>query len=562
MAAILFYAPWCFYSQQMMPAWDLAHQKMQLHEPPVPLARIDASRYGNIGDKYGVSAFPTMKLFVDGNVFDYDPHQGRGWQQIVKWVNRHIDRDHILSKVDDIEHYLHDNELNVVGLYPDGYNSTVFGASARHFDDVIFAEARGSEVSRGIADKLAVHATLTCETMTVGQSREGKKAVTLPRADMKCSDSPRNPQRPEWSDSFKVEVQGAEMTVTRADSRDGWQQNLQIKCCDDESHPSGEQKQLVKIDVPSIVMFMPHDERFAVYDGDLEDTHALDKWITGRRTPMIMSLNDQTAEKLLAGGSTPVVFLIRKEGSSSEVEGVLREAAKQLRGRIIVCFSGLSTPIEKRFGEVAGVDESALPVVTLIEAHAGSGGPFHTSKKFRLSTAGLTVQGVVQFVDDYEGKRLKPWLRSEPAPSAEDQFDGGVGIVVGSTFVEVAQDPSVDVLIDFYAPWCGHCRKFEPHYKELARKLKHVSSLRIMKVDATRNELEGMSIMGFPTIVLFPAGPSPKHQVYYQGSRQPDDMVRWLKDHCSLKFDDRPPKQEKVEDPVESGLLDPSEEDL
>ncbi|CAK0903708.1 unnamed protein product, partial [Prorocentrum cordatum] len=37
-AAILFYAPWCFYSQQMMPAWDLAHQKMQLHDPPVPLA--------------------------------------------------------------------------------------------------------------------------------------------------------------------------------------------------------------------------------------------------------------------------------------------------------------------------------------------------------------------------------------------------------------------------------------------------------------------------------------------------------------------------------------------
>ncbi|CAK0861831.1 unnamed protein product, partial [Prorocentrum cordatum] len=280
-----------------------------------------------------------MKLFIDGTVFDYDPHQGRGWQQIVKWVNRHIDRDHIISKVDDIEHYLHDNELNVVGLYQDGYNSTAFGVSARHFDDVIFAEARGSEVSRGIAEKLAVHATLTCETMTVGQSHEGKKALTLPRADMKCSDAPRNPQRPEWTDTFKVEVAGTEMSVSRADSNGGWQQNLQIKCCDDESHPSGEQKKLVKIDVPSVVMFMPHDERFAVYDGDMEDTHALDRWISGRRLPMVMSLNDQTAEKLLAGRETPVLFLIRKD-EGAEPEGVLREAAKQLRGRILICFSG------------------------------------------------------------------------------------------------------------------------------------------------------------------------------------------------------------------------------
>jgi len=309
------------------------------------------------------------------------------------------------------------------------------------------------------------------------------------------------------------------------------------------------------------VMFMPHDERFATYNGDLEDAHALERWISGRRLPMVMSLNDQTAEKVLAGGGTPVVFLIRKEGEADEAETVLRSAAKLLRGKIIICFSGIRTPIEKRFAEVAGVDESALPVVTLVEAHAGNGGPFHTSKKYRLSTSGLTVDSVTQFVADYEAKRLKPWLRSEPVPSAEDQYDGGVGIVVGSTFVETAQDESKDVLIDFYAPWCGHCRKFEPTYKEIAKKLKHVSSLRIMKVDATRNELEGMSIMGFPTIVLFAAG-SPKQQVYYQGSRQSDDIVRWLHDHCSLKFDDRPPKEEKAEDPVESGLLDPSEEDL
>jgi protein disulfide isomerase len=256
-----------------------------------------------------------------------------------------------------------------------------------------------------------------------------------------------------------------------------------------------------------------------------------------------------------------VLFLIRQD-SDAALEAVLTESAKLLRGRIVVCMTGVRTPIEKRFMELAGADESQLPVVTLIEAHSGSG-PYHTSRKYRLDPKGMTKDSVVKFVTDYEQQTLKPWLRSEPVPSAEDMMDGGVGILVGSTFVETAQDASKDVLIDFYAPWCGHCRKFEPQYKELAKKLRHVKSLKIMKLDATRNEIEGMNIMGFPTIVLFRAGKSPKQQIQYQGSRQPDDIVRWLQDHCTNKFDAKPPPDAKAADEaVESGLLDPSEEDL
>lgn len=558
--AILFYAPWCFYSQQVMPAWDLASQKLMLHDPPVHLAKIDAHRYGSVSDKYGVNAFPTMKLFVDGAVFDYDSHQGRGWQQIVKWVNKHIDRDHVLKKVEDVDHYLHDNDLNVVGLFPDGYNSSTFTKSARHFDDVIFAESRGTEISTQVAEHLSRHATLVCETVDLGRSLNNTKEVTLPRLGMHCSDTPRNPQRSEWTDRFSATVQGDKAIVKRLDEAGGWQQHLQIKCCDDENTTVVKEK--YKISVPSIVMFMPHDERFAIFDSKLEDIHALDRWITARRTPMVMRLTQETADKILDAGpeKTPVLFLISRE-PHAELERELREAAKQLRGRVLVCFSGMSSQIEKRLADVAGVDEESQAVVTLVEAHSGTG-PYHTARKFRVPIAGLTSASVVQFVTDYEEGRLKPWLRSEPEPTAEDIAANPVGVLVGSSFTETAHDESKDVLIDFYAPWCGHCRKFEPNYKDVARRLKHVKSLKIMKLDATRNEVEGMSIMGFPTIVLFPAGKAPKKQVTYQGSRQPDDMIRWLTEHCSIKFDGRPPSKQDNQDPVASGLLDPSEEDL
>lgn len=554
--AILFYAPWCYYSQQMMPAWDLAAQKLKLHDPPVPLAKIDSHRYGSVGDKYGVNAFPTLKLFIDGAVFDYDSHQGRGWQQIVKWVNRHIDRDHTLKSVEDADHYLHDNDLNVVGLFPDGYNSSIFVHSARHFEDVMFAESQGTEISKQIADHLSKHATLVCETIDIGQSHNNTKEGVLPRPGMHCSDAPRNPQRPEWTDRFSATVSGEKVVVHRNDSTDGWQQLLQLKCCDDEK--TTEAKDRYHIPVPSLVMFMPHDERFAIFDGNINDIHAIDKWISARRTPMVMRMSPETAEKILGTGTekTPVLFLISRD-EQPQLEKTLREAVRKLRGRVLVCFSGLSSPIEKRLAEVAGIDEGG-PVITMIETHSGTG-QFHTARKFRLPTQGVTPEAVSEFISDYEKGTLKPWLRSEPEPTAEDM--DAVGVLVGTSFTAVARDESKDVLVDFYAPWCGHCRKFEPSYKALAQKLKHVKSLKIMKLDATRNEVEGMSIMGFPTIILFPGGKQ-KNEVTYQGSRQPDDISRWLQEHCTFKFDPHPPAGEVQEDPVESGLLDPSEEDL
>merc|ERR1719262_1335946 len=123
--AVLFYAPWCFYSQQTMPAWDVAAQKLSLHDPPVRLAKVNAHRWSVLADRYGINAFPMIKLFVDDTIFDYD-RGGRSWPQIVKWANRHVDRDHVLKTTDDLDTFLHDNDLNVIALFQDGDNNTAF----------------------------------------------------------------------------------------------------------------------------------------------------------------------------------------------------------------------------------------------------------------------------------------------------------------------------------------------------------------------------------------------------------------------------------------------------
>ena len=67
-------------------------------------------------------------------------------------------------------------------------------------------------------------------------------------------------------------------------------------------------------------------------------------------------------------------------------------------------------------------------------------------------------------------------------------------------------DTPYDVFIVFHAPWCGHCRKLEPTWRELAEKLKDVETLVVAKIDATRNEVPGVR--------LFYAGVSPYKDVF------------------------------------------------
>ena len=57
--------------------------------------------------------------------------------------------------------------------------------------------------------------------------------------------------------------------------------------------------------------------------------------------------------------------------------------------------------------------------------------------------------------------KLKAHIKSQPKPKKQ----GSVVTVVGKTFEEIVMNEKKDVLIEFYAPWCGHCKKLEPIYK-------------------------------------------------------------------------------------------------
>ena len=59
-------------------------------------------------------------------------------------------------------------------------------------------------------------------------------------------------------------------------------------------------------------------------------------------------------------------------------------------------------------------------------------------------------------------------MKSESIP---DDNDGPVTVIVGKNFNDVVNDDTKDVLIEFYAPWCGHCKALAPKFEELGEKV-------------------------------------------------------------------------------------------
>lgn len=119
-------------------------------------------------------------------------------------------------------------------------------------------------------------------------------------------------------------------------------------------------------------------------------------------------------------------------------------------------------------------------------------------KKFNLGHSQVNKAVLSTFVSDYLEGKLTPTLKSAEPPADNS---APVKVVVGKTFEQIALDNTKDVLLEFYAPWCGHCKSLAPIYDELAEKFSSVKSIVIAKMDATANEVERVCSC-FPLVFL------------------------------------------------------------
>lgn len=86
-------------------------------------------------------------------------------------------------------------------------------------------------------------------------------------------------------------------------------------------------------------------------------------------------------------------------------------------------------------------------------------------------------------------------------------------------------------LVEFYAPWCGHCKKLTPIYEELGDKMA-AEEVEIVKMDATANDVPPQfNVKGFPTLFWLPK--NTKTPKTYEGGREVDDFIKYIAEHAT-----------------------------
>jgi protein disulfide-isomerase A1 len=210
-----------------------------------------------------------------------------------------------------------------------------------------------------------------------------------------------------------------------------------------------------------------------------------------------------------------VAFLFRSAEDAATLDAELTDVAKAYRGTAVFVTADFG---EQRLNQYIGVEP---PGPHFIFCEIPQGGAL---RRFPLEGA-VTSESMSALVASYNAGTLKPTLKSDPIPATNP---GPVVVVVGKNFNDIVLDETKDVLLEVYAPWCGHCKKLEPTWNDLGKAFATDSNIVVAKMDGTTNEADGLSAQGFPTILFYPAGTKTAAGTPYSGARELSDFKSFI----------------------------------
>lgn len=290
----------------------------------------------------------------------------------------------------------------------------------------------------------------------------------------------------------------------------------------------------------AVVMFRPKhlqnkfEDSTLVYDGSASDKGALATWIADNIHGLCGHRTGDNAKDF----KMPLVVAYYAVDYAKNVKGT-----NYWRNRVLKVgkeFSEFNFAISNKDDFMSELTEYGFeaafgdkPVVAARDAKG---------LKYKMSTE-FDMENFKDFLTQLEAGNVEPWIKSEAVP---DNSAPGVKTAVAKNFDELVTNSEKDVLIEFYAPWCGHCKKLTPIFEELGEKLAE-ESVEIVKMDATANDVPPQfEVKGFPTLFWIPKGKKPES---YNGGRELDDFVKYIAENASdeLKGYTRKGTEKKVE---------------
>jgi len=295
------------------------------------------------------------------------------------------------------------------------------------------------------------------------------------------------------------------------------------------------------VEGPAVVLYRPanlknkFEESSLTYSGGESDKAVLVQWIKdsyhglcGHRT----TSNTKDFSLPLVTAYYAVDYAKNPKGTNYWRNRVLKVAKE---------FPGYNYAVSNKDDFQQELSEFGLEYVSgdepVVTARDASGQKYKMEDKF-------SMPAFTDFLTQLEAGNLEPYMKSEALP---DNSASNVKVAVAKNFEELVTKNEKDVLIEFYAPWCGHCKKLTPIYDELGDKMAE-EDVEIVKIDATVNDVPPtFDVKGFPTLYWLPKGT--KKPVSYNGGRELDDFVKYIAEHATdeLKGYNRKGKEKKSE---------------
>ncbi|XP_077365522.1 protein disulfide-isomerase A4 [Festucalex cinctus] len=553
---IEFYAPWCGHCKQFAPEYEKIAQTLKENDPPIPVAKVDATEAKDLGSRFEVSGYPTIKILKRGEAVDYDGD--RTEKAIVARVQE-------ISQPD----WKPPPEATLV-LTAKDFDETVNNA------DIILVEFYAPWC--GHCKRLAPEYEKAAKELS-------RRSPPIPLAKVDAT------AESEIASRFDVTGYPTLKMFRKGkvfDYNGPREQHGIVDYMGEQAGPPSKQVQaakqvqeLLKDGDDAVIVGVFSGERDAAYETYIEACNSLREDFTFRHT-----FSSDVAKLLKASPGQVVVAQPEKfrsklepasrtlpvEGSTSvsDVQEFVKKNVIPLVGHrkpsndakryehrpLVVVYYGVDFSFDYRKAtqfwrskvlEVAhdfpeytfaiadeedyadelkslGLSESGEEVNVAILADGG--------KKFAMEPDDFDSDVLREFVVAFKKGKLKPIIKSQPVPKNNK---GPVKVVVGKTFDNIVMDAQKDVLIEFYAPWCGHCKKLEPEYLALAKKYKSEKNLVIAKMDATANDVpnEKYKVEGFPTIYFAPRDGKQKPVKFEGGDRTVDAFSKFLEEHAT-----------------------------
>ncbi|XP_076282256.1 protein disulfide-isomerase A6 homolog CaBP1 isoform X2 [Lasioglossum baleicum] len=134
-----------------------------------------------------------------------------------------------------------------------------------------------------------------------------------------------------------------------------------------------------------------------------------------------------------------------------------------------------------------------------------------------------TAEGIVDAVLNAITSKSKKGLGGAKSKDSKDVIE-----LTDENFDKIVMNSEDMWLVEFYAPWCGHCKNLAPIWASAATELK--GKVKLGALDATINKVKASQyeIRGYPTIKYFAPGKKSFDSVQeYDGGRTSSDIVSW-----------------------------------